>query len=53
MNIIGIVLWILCLYGCYVFAGKGGHNGILAIILGLLFGPIALLVYFILYLLKK
>lgn len=53
MSIIGILIWLACGYGCYVLAGKRGYNTIIALILGLIFGLLALAVYGILYLVKK
>ena len=53
MSIVGIIIWLLCGYACYVLAGKRGFNQIIALILGLIFGLLALVVYGILYLVKK
>ena len=51
--IIEIALYVLCIYGCYYFAKKGRHNTVIAIILGILFSVIALIIYFLLSLGKK
>ena len=53
MTIVGLIVWILCAYLCYVLASKSKHNAILALILGLIFGVLALVVYLVLYLIKK
>ena len=52
-NVLGLVIWVLCIYGCYHFAKKGHHNTIVAIILGFFFSLIALIIYFLLSLGKK
>lgn len=52
-KIIAILTWLACGYVCYLLAQKMGRNKILALILGLIFGWIAALVYLVLYLLKK
>jgi len=53
MTLIGIIIEVLCIYGCYYFAKKGHHNTIVAIILGFFFNILALLIYFVLSLGKK
>lgn len=40
-----IILWILCSYACYKIAKKNGRNTTLAIIMGLMFGIFAVLIY--------
>ncbi|MBR0036188.1 MAG: hypothetical protein IJP70_00940 [Bacteroidales bacterium] len=46
-TIIGIIIWVACIYGCYSVAQKNGRNTTLAIIWGVLFSWIALIVYLI------
>ena len=53
MTIIGLVCWVLCIYGCYHFAKKGRHNTLIAVILGFFFNIVALIIYFLLSLGKK
>ena len=48
MQIIGIIVALLCGYWCYTLAKKNGRNEIIAAICGVLFGLIAVLVYYIL-----
>ena len=45
--IIELVIWIACIYGCYTVAKKNGRNTTLALIWGILFSLIALIVYLI------
>ncbi|MGYP003289651029 len=42
---LAIIIWILCGAGCYLLAEKKGYNKILAAVLGVLGGLIALIIY--------
>lgn len=43
--LLSFILWVLCSYACYKIAKKNNMNTALAIILGLIFGIFAVLIY--------
>ena len=45
MKIISILVWVACGYACYKLAEKQGRNTVLAAVLGVIFGLLAVLVY--------
>jgi putative exporter of polyketide antibiotics len=46
--ILAAVVWVVCAIYCYQMAPKFGRNPITWVILGIIFGPIALMILFIL-----
>jgi hypothetical protein len=42
---VALVIWIICAIGCGILADKKGRNVPLAVVLGILFGVIPLIVY--------
>lgn len=45
MEFLSLIIWILCGIGCYNLAEKKGYNKLLAMVIGILFGLIALAIY--------
>ena len=47
MQIISLLIWVACAFGCYKLAEKQGRNTVLGAVLGLLFGLFAVVGYLI------
>lgn len=53
MELTGLIIWAVCIWGCYKLAKDQGRNTTLAIVWGILFGWIALVVYALLMIAKR
>lgn len=45
MELTGPIIWVICIWGCYKVAEDQGRNTTLAVVWGILFSWIALIVY--------
>lgn len=53
MELAGLIIWAVCIWGCYKVAEDQGRNTTLAIVWGVLFGWIAFVVYALIALIGK